>query len=101
MKKTIAYTLLAVMILTMAAGCGRMGEETPPATPRATAAPVMPSPDPDAGIVKDKDGIITPEDSGSATSPRPTAGTTPESGSEQTPGAASPSPSTEPMQKNK
>ena len=101
MKKTMAYILFAVMILTLTAGCGRMQDTTPHTTPGVTAAPAVPTPDPDAGIVKDKDGIITPEDSGSAAAPIPSAKPSPEVNTEMIPETGSPSPSPQAGQKNK
>ena len=51
MRKTTAYILLAAAILTLASGCGRMENTAPQTTPKATATPVIPTPDADNGIV--------------------------------------------------
>ena len=104
MKKTImAYTILAVLVLTMAAGCGRMDNPQPQSTPGMTATPVVPVPDVNDGIVNDSDGVITPDDNGDLDLPSMMPETTPDTGTGRTDGMQSPSasPSQDTQTKNR
>ena len=65
MKKPAAYILTAVVLLSSLSGCGRTGEEyDPAAAPPATATPIIVTPDPQNGVVRDEDGIIEDRDTG-------------------------------------
>ena len=78
MKKVMVFVLaLSLALSAMLAGCGEMrGRDdrttAPTATPKQTIVPDTTTPDPQDGIVRDDDGIITESDSGGA------AGNTPE-----------------------
>ena len=73
MKKAMVYILaLTVACSAMLTGCGELrgtGSNTaaPTETPQTTAVPETMIPDPENGVVRDEDGLITEEDSGRAT----------------------------------
>ena len=76
MKKVIVYTVLPVLLVAYAAGCGMANENQrlPSASPVISASPeVVPTPDVGNGVVNDRDGVITPGDNGLRASPSPTA----------------------------
>ena len=68
MKKPMAYILSSIVLLSSLSGCGRMGEPgddySPTPVPAATATPVVATPDPYDGFVRDEDGIIEDSDTG-------------------------------------
>lgn len=70
MKKTMVWILaLTLAFSALLSGCGDMrkpagDKTTPSAAPQHTAMPDITTPDPQDGIVKDDDGIITENDSG-------------------------------------
>ena len=67
MKKAMVYTITALLSLSALAGCGRMnGVEPmgPTERPAASATPMIVTPDPENGYVRDEDGIITDDDTG-------------------------------------
>ena len=96
MKKAMVYILaLTLAFSTLLAGCGEMGgtnrdKNAPAKTPQATILPETMMPDPADGEVRDSDGIITDNDSGSKdgqTSPASSGGSKSETGKEKlTPG---------------
>ena len=77
MKKTMVYVLaLTLAFSTFLAGCGEMrgtdGRTTAPtATPQQTMIPETMMPNPEDGVVRDNDGIITDGDSGNGTGNTP------------------------------
>ena len=101
MKKTTAYILSVVLILSLASGCGRMENTAPQTTPKTTATPAAPTPDVNNGIVNDGDGIIEPDDNGRIPEATHSASASPNA--EQMPegDVASASPSPDSMDKNK
>lgn len=64
----MAYILTAVMLLSSLSGCSRMGDieerNNATAVPAATATPVIITPDPKNGMVRDEDGFIEDNDTG-------------------------------------
>ncbi len=101
MKKAV-YTLVTAALVLSLTGCagtdlmdgGRMEDRDPAATaaPAVSASPAVVTPDVEDGIVRDRDGIITDDDTGAETTARPNTGRkTGDNGM-----AASPSPSASP-----
>ena len=68
MKKPMAYILSSIVLLSSLSGCGRMGgmgdDYNPTPVPAATATPIIVTPDPYDGVVRDEDGIIDDRDTG-------------------------------------
>ena len=68
MKKIVVYTITAILSLSILAGCGRMGDKREDAgsaeRPMTSASPMIVTPDPEDGVVRDEDGIITEGDPG-------------------------------------
>ena len=73
MKRGLVYvTALALTAALLFSGCGEMrgtdGNAVPPTgTPTQTMIPETMMPDPEDGVVRDRDGIITDSDSGTVT----------------------------------
>ena len=81
MKQSIAILLAAALLTLLLCGCGEMTTQPPAvsATPLPEITPIPESmmPNPEDGVVKDGDGIIEPNDSGTgATSGSVTSGAT-------------------------
>ena len=72
MKKAMVYVIALTLALSaMLAGCGEKrgtdgGTNAPKETAQQTMTPETMMPDPDDGVVRDRDGIITDGDSGNA-----------------------------------
>ena len=97
MKKAV-YTLMTAALVLSLTGCAGMGlmdggqTEAPTVSPAVSASPAVVTPDVDDGVVRDRDGIITDDDTGAETTARPDTGRkTGETGM-----TASPSPSASP-----
>ena len=86
MKNTMVYLLaLALAAAAFLTGCGEMrkpsgGAADPSATPTQTAFPETMMPDPEDGIVRDRDGIITEEDNAGSNSKLPESSANPKTG---------------------
>ena len=69
MKKRIVYTLAVISAFAAFSGCtGMRTENDQQNTPSTSATPMIVTPNPDDGDVRDGDGIITDEDNGNYTS---------------------------------
>ena len=70
MKKGMVYvTALLIASALLFSGCGEMRDKDdntlpPTSTPMQTMLPESMTPDPEDGVVRDRDGIITDSDSG-------------------------------------
>ena len=81
MKKAV-YTLTMALLVFSLAGCGTMGlvEDILPTAspavgdPAVSASPAAVTPDVEDGIVKDEDGIITDDDTGTDPTAKPDTG---------------------------
>ncbi|MBR4578589.1 MAG: hypothetical protein IKO22_03125 [Oscillospiraceae bacterium] len=102
MNKTMVYSISALLCLSALAGCGRLaGEDTRPTErPVTTSSPMIVTPDPEDGYVRDEDGIITDDDTGRDDGDHGTGRPTTEPGASAMPGgtaaprgSGSPSPS--------
>lgn len=74
MKKAVLYTVLPALLATLAAGCGMAepNDRFPTASPVISVSPGIPTPNTGNGVVNDRDGVITPGDNGTMTTPAAT-----------------------------
>lgn len=108
MKKTMVYTIAALLSVCALSGCGRMESKDyskqPTELPEIVTSPGMYTPDPEDGYVRDEDGIITDNDTGRTTAApavsaapmvtaRPGASSAPAASASPGARSASPSPS--------
>ena len=86
MKRGMIFvTALALTAALLFSGCGEMrgtdGNALPPtATPAQTMLPETMMPDPEDGVVRDRDGIITDDDNASGSSRLPESSAKPNAG---------------------